>query len=168
MLFRSVTVVDINQDGWQDIYLSVSGLTGKTGNLLYVNNHNNTFTESAESYGIADTRKSMHAAFFDYDRDNDLDLFIITNPASYENKVNHILTRKLNGESESTDVLYQNNGNGTFTDVSKSAGILVEGYSLGLAISDINNDGWPDIYVSNDFIGNDIDRKSTRLNSSHT
>ena len=151
-----VTVVDINQDGWQDIYLSVSGLTGKTGNLLYVNNHNNTFTESAESYGIADTRKSMHAAFFDYDRDNDLDLFIITNPASYENKVNHILIRKLNGESESTDVLYQNNGNGTFTDVSKSAGILVEGYSLGLAISDINNDGWPDIYVSNDFIGNDI------------
>jgi hypothetical protein len=151
-----VTIVDINQDGWQDIYLSVSGLTGKTGNLLYVNNHNNTFRESAASYGIADTRKSMHAAFFDYDRDNDLDLFIITNPASYENKVNHIQIRKLNGESESTDVLYKNNGDGTFTDVSKSAGIRIEGYSLGLAISDLNNDGWPDIYISNDFIGNDI------------
>ena len=98
----------------------------------------------------------MHASFFDYDGDYDLDLFIITNPASFENNVNNIQPRKLNGEGVSTDILYRNNGNNTFTDVSKEAGILVEGYSLGLAISDINNDQWPDIYISNDFIGNDI------------
>jgi hypothetical protein len=124
--------------------------------MLFINNHNNTFIESAKAYGIADQRQSMHASFFDFDRDDDLDLFIITNPASFENNVNNIQPRKLKGEGVSTDILYRNNGDQTFTDVSKEAGILVEGYSLGLAISDINNDQWPDIYISNDFIGNDI------------
>jgi hypothetical protein len=151
-----VVMEDVNQDGWRDIYVCVSGNSPGRKNLLFINNHNNTFTESAEAFGIAEKRSSIHASFFDYDRDGDLDLFIITNPASYENKVNHIQSRKLKGESESTDILYRNNGNNTFTDVSATAGILVEGYSLGLAISDINNDQWPDIYISNDFVGNDI------------
>ena len=149
------TIADVNQDGWPDVYLCVSGSQRKT-NLLFINNQNNTFTESALAYGLADERQAMHASFFDYDGDGDLDLFIITNPASFENSVNSILPRKLKGESESSDILYRNNGNNTFSDVSIEAGILVEGYSLGLAVSDINNDQWPDIYVSNDFIGNDI------------
>jgi hypothetical protein len=149
-------MADVNQDGWQDVYLCVSGNAAQKTNLLFINNRDNTFTESAVSYGIADVRQAMHASFFDYDRDGDLDLFIITNPASYENRVNNIQPRKINGESISSDILYRNNGNNTFTDVSVEAGILIEGYSLGLAISDINNDQWPDIYVSNDFIGNDI------------
>ena len=149
-------MADVNQDGWQDIYICVSGNAADKKNLLFINNKNNTFTESAVQYGIADQRLSMHASFFDYDRDGDLDLFIITNPASYENKVNHLQPRKLKGESASSDILYRNNGNNTFTDVSREAGILVEGYSLGLAISDINNDQWPDIFISNDFVGNDI------------
>ena len=149
-------MADVNQDGWTDIYLCVSGAGVARHNLLFINNRNNTFTESAKAYGIADERQSMHASFFDYDRDQDLDLFIITNPASFENNVNNIQPRKLKGEGVSTDILYRNNGDNTFTDVSKAARILVEGYSLGLAISDINNDQWPDIYVSNDFIGNDI------------
>ncbi len=149
-------MADVNQDGWQDIYICVSGNAPDKKNLLFINNKNNTFTESAAQYGIADQRLSMHASFFDYDRDGDLDLFIITNPASYENKVNHLQPRKLKGESKSSDILYRNNGNNTFTDVSREAGILVEGYSLGLAISDINNDQWPDILISNDFVGNDI------------
>lgn len=149
-------MADVNQDGWLDIYVCVSGNSPSKRNLLFINNRNNTFTESAEAFGIAEKRSSIHASFFDYDRDGDLDLFIITNPASYENKVNHIQSRKLKGESESTDILYRNNGNNTFTDVSAAAGILVEGYSLGLAISDINHDQWPDIYISNDFVGNDI------------
>ena len=149
-------MADVNQDGWMDIYVCVSGSKQNKKNLLFINNHNNTFTESAEAFGIADKRLSMHASFFDYDHDDDLDLFIITNPASYENKVNHIQTRRLNGESESTDILYRNNGNNHFTDVSRDAGILIEGYSLGLAITDINDDQWPDIYISNDFVGNDI------------
>ncbi len=149
-------MADVNQDGWLDVYVCVSGSLLSKRNLLFINNHNNTFTESAEAFGIAEKRLSMHASFFDYDHDDDLDLFIITNPASYENKVNHIQPRKLKGESESTDILYRNNGDNTFTDVSNAAGILVEGYSLGLAITDINKDQWPDIYISNDFVGNDI------------
>ena len=149
-------MADINQDGWLDIYLCVSGNGPEKANLLFINNQNNTFSELAGAYGLADERQAMHASFFDYDGDHDLDLFIITNPASFENNVNNIQPRKLNGEGVSTDILYRNNGNSTFTDVSKEAEILVEGYSLGLAISDINNDQWPDIYISNDFIGNDI------------
>jgi len=149
-------MADVNQDGWLDIYMCVSGSREEKGNMLFINSRNNTFKESANAYGIADPRQSMHASFFDYDRDDDLDLFIITNPASFENNVNNIQPRKLNGEGVSTDILYRNNGDQTFTDVSKESGILVEGYSLGLAISDINNDQWPDIYISNDFIGNDI------------
>ncbi len=153
-----VAMVDINQDGWMDFYVCVSGHgpLAERANLLYINNQDNTFTEKAEAYGIADTRQTMHASFFDYDRDGDLDLFLIINPADYISGVNDIRARSLQGESPSTDVLYRNNGDHTFTDVSKSAGILIEGYSLGLAISDINRDGWPDIYISNDFIGNDV------------
>ncbi|MDH4298701.1 MAG: VCBS repeat-containing protein, partial [Cyclobacteriaceae bacterium] len=149
-------MADVNQDGWTDIYSCVSGSGVDRANMLFINNHDNTFTESAAQYGIADAHQAMHASFFDYDRDGDLDLFIISNPASFENSVNNIQPRKLNGEGVSTDILYRNNGNGTFTDVSKEAGVLAEGYSLGLAISDVNNDQWPDIYISNDFIGNDI------------
>ncbi|MBL7872297.1 MAG: VCBS repeat-containing protein [Cyclobacteriaceae bacterium] len=149
-------MVDVNQDGWLDVFMCVSGNSMDNNNLIFINNKDNTFKESSKQYGLTDKRQAMHASFFDYDRDGDLDLFIITNPASYENKVNHLQPRKLHGESESTDLLYRNNGNNTFTDVSLEAGILVEGYSLGLAITDINNDQWPDIFISNDFVGNDI------------
>lgn len=151
-------MIDINQDGWMDIYVCVSGGAPEKerSNLLYVNNGNNTFIERAGTYGIADTRQTMHASFLDYDKDGDLDLFLLINTASYEYNVNLIQPRKINGESVSTDVLYRNNGDGTFTDVSAQAGILIEGFGLGLAVSDINQDGWPDIYISNDFIGSDI------------
>ncbi len=153
-----VSMVDINQDGLLDIYVCVSGgaKESERANLLYINNGDLTFTEKAAEYGLADTRQSMQAAFFDYDKDNDLDMYLLVNPAAYEYKVNVSTPRMLNGESVSNDRLYRNDGNGKFTDVSKEAGIMVEGYGLGLAISDINNDSWPDIYVSNDFIGNDI------------
>ncbi len=153
-----VSMADVNQDGWLDIYVTVSGsdVLEERANMLFINNGDNTFTDKAAQFGIADTRQSMHSAFFDYDRDGDLDLYVLVNPASYESMVNTAQPRKLNGESESTDVLYRNNDDGTFTDVSREAGILIEGYGLGLAIADINNDQWPDIYISNDFIGNDI------------
>ncbi|QHT71508.1 VCBS repeat-containing protein [Rhodocytophaga rosea] len=152
------TMVDINQDGWLDLYVCVSGsaLGEERANLLYINNGDNTFTESAKAYGLADTRQVMHASFFDYDLDGDLDVFMIVNPAALNNYVNTIQPRKLAGESPSTDVLYRNNGDNTFTDVSREAGILAEGYGLGLAISDINSDGWPDIYISNDFITSEV------------
>lgn len=152
------TMVDINQDGWLDIYVCVSGSAKEPerANLLYINNGDLTFTEKAEAYGLADTRQSMQAAFFDYDKDQDLDMYLLVNPAAYENRVNISQPRKLKGESPSNDRLYRNEGNGKFVDVTLESGILTEGYGLGIGISDINNDSWPDIYVSNDFIGNDI------------
>lgn len=154
-----VSMVDINQDGFTDIYINVAGSSkfGNTANLLYINNKNGTFTEEAEKYGIADTRLTMNASFFDYDLDGDLDLFLITDPADEKvDDVNNVVSIQNHGESPGSDILYRNNGNGTFTDVSKEAGILIEGFSLGTAISDVNNDGWPDIYISNDFLTSDI------------
>jgi hypothetical protein len=154
-----VAVVDINEDGWDDIYLSVSGNASseQRKNLLFINNQDNTFVEKAETFGIADTAQCTHANFFDYDKDGDLDLFLIVNPTDYKLfNVNNIRKKRLNGEAPSTDKLYRNNGNGTFSEVSREAGILIEGYSLGLNVSDLNNDGWPDIYITNDFLTNDI------------
>ena len=152
------TMVDINQDGYLDLYVCVSGggRESERANMLYVNNADGTFSEKAKEYGLADTRQSMQAAFFDYDNDGDLDMYLLVNPAAYEYKVNVSKPRELNGESVNNDRLYRNEGNGRFKDVSMSAGILVEGYGLGVAVSDINGDSWPDVYVSNDFIGNDI------------
>ncbi|WP_025741581.1 VCBS repeat-containing protein [Aquimarina pacifica] len=154
-----VSMVDINQDGWLDIYVSVSGNSKykETNNLLYINQKNNTFKEMAAAYGLNDPAQSTQSAFFDYDRDGDLDMFLIINPVDYSlSSVNRIRPRKINGEAKSTDRLYRNNGDNTFTDVSAESGILIEGYSLGLGINDINNDGWPDVYISNDFLTNDI------------
>ncbi len=158
------TMVDINQDGLLDIYVCVSGGAQRSerANLLYINNGvsavtgKTTFTESAEAYGLADTRQSMQAAFFDYDKDDDLDMYLLVNPAAYEYQVNISKPRELDGQSVSNDRLYRNEGNGTFVDVSMPSGIRIEGYGLGVGISDINGDDWPDVYVSNDFIGNDI------------
>jgi enediyne biosynthesis protein E4 len=151
-----VSIVDINQDGFDDIYLSVSG-TGNTENLLYVNNKNNTFTERSVSYNLNIKDQTTHTSFFDYDHDGDLDAFLATNPTDFKLNSAEILQRpKRNGESRGTDILLRNEGNNKFKDVSGLSGILIEGYSLGLNTSDFNQDGWADIYVSNDYIGNDI------------
>ena len=154
-----VSMVDLNQDGFLDVYINVAGSIkfGNTANLLFINNKNGTFTEQAAAFGIADRRLTMNASFFDYDKDGDLDLFLITDPADGRvDDINTALGKMKNGESPGTDILYRNNGNGTFTDVSRQAGILMEGYSLATAVSDVNNDGWPDLYVSNDFLTDDI------------
>ena len=130
-------------------------------NLLYINqglNKDNipTFKESAKEYGLADTGFSTQAYFFDYDHDGDLDMYQVTNelydpktPISFRPKVT-------DGSAKNTDRLYRNNGNGTFTNVSKQAGITIEGWGHAACIADINNDGWPDIYVANDFVSNDL------------
>src|SRR5688572_1462970 len=111
-----VSFVDINQDGFLDIYVCVAGSPkfGSTANLLYVNNKNGGFTEQAARYGIADTRLTMNASFFDYDKDDDLDLFLITNPA--DERVSYVNVIRPTDSSEKVpgvDILYKNNGNGT-------------------------------------------------------
>ena len=152
-----VSMVDINTDGYLDIYLSVAGSPEayQRSNLLFINNGDKTFTELASEYGIANTDYSTHSAFFDYDRDGDLDLYVL-NHANERDKLNTPLPKNIKGGGASTDKLYRNNGDLSFTDVSIATGISIEGYGLGLAISDIDLDGWPDIYVSNDFISNDL------------
>ncbi|PSR52391.1 RNA-binding protein [Adhaeribacter arboris] len=156
---NGVVMVDINQDGYKDIYVCVGGNRHtpekEKANLLFINNKNNTFTEAAQPYGLADTGYGIQSAFFDYDRDGDLDMYLLRNAFVDYNR-NNPRPKQLNGKAASTDKLFRNNGNHTFTDVSAAAGILIEGFGLGVGVSDINNDGWPDVYVSNDFITNDL------------
>ena len=156
------TLVDINNDGYLDIYVSVSGPPGSTGNeranLLFLNNGNRSFTEAAAQFGIADTGFTTHAVFLDYDRDACLDLFLLENsPQDYargEATIHPAGVRRTTPASY--DQLYHNNCDGTFTNVSRQAGILPQlGYGLGVAVADVNGDGWPDIFVSNDDTPND-------------
>ncbi|RIV43432.1 VCBS repeat-containing protein [Flagellimonas pelagia] len=157
-----VAVVDINLDGWLDAYIctAMNNESEKRKNLLFVNqgldkNGVPQFREMAAEYGIDDSRNSMNATFFDYDKDGLLDLYVLNNqqthtlPTNYRPKIN-------DGSAVSNDRLYHNNGDGTFSDVTMEAGIVYEGFGLGLAISDLNYDGWPDIHVSNDYLTNDL------------
>jgi len=157
-----VAVVDINADGWQDIYVCTSNhlQPEMRKNQLYINeglNENGVpvFSKQAKKYGIDDAGYSTHAAFFDYDNDGDLDLYVLTNfldtptPNSYRPK-------KLDGSAESNDRLYRNDGDNTFTNVTLEAGIVYEGYGLGISIVDLNDDGWRDIYITNDYLTNDL------------
>ncbi len=157
-----VTVVDINGDGLMDLYVcaAMKKDTLSRANKLFVNQGLNenaipVFEEQAEKYGIAEKGYSMSAVFLDFDSDGLLDLFVLNNllvtslPGVYRNKFT-------DGTAGNTDKLYKNKGDGTFTDVSDASGILIEGYGLGVSIADFNSDGWPDIYVSNDYLSNDI------------
>lgn len=155
-------MVDINTDGWLDIYVCRSGHMDPElrKNLLYINQSDGTFREMAREYGLADPSYSTQSAFFDYDLDGDLDMYLL-NHMHQTTGMNNPVPRKLNGESESTDKLYRNDGTGplghpVFTDVSREAGITIEGFGLGVGVSDLDQDGYPDIYISNDFISNDI------------
>jgi hypothetical protein len=158
-----VTLADVNNDGQLDIYVSVSGPEWTPGprraNLLFINNGDRTFTEMADRYGVADTGFTTHAVFLDYDRDGYLDLFLLNNsPHDFARGEAEIHPAGLPSRSTSSySQLYRNNGDGTFTNVSQTAGVLRQvGYGLGVAVSDVNRDGWPDIYVSNDDTPNDI------------
>lgn len=155
-----VAIVDINGDGWPDIYVCAAMDTQNRRNMLFVNKGLNEegipiFKELAGQFGIAEEGNSMGAAFFDYDRDGHLDLYVLNNeqsnilPGNYRDKIT-------DGTAINNDQLYRNQGDGTFINVSQEAGITIEGFGLGLAIADINKDGWPDIYICNDYLTNDL------------
>ncbi|UJH90357.1 VCBS repeat-containing protein [Antarcticibacterium sp. 1MA-6-2] len=149
--FTGVTMVDINNDGYLDIYVSVSGKFEPRENLLYINNTDGTFTESAEQYNIADPGQSVQSTFFDYDMDGDLDLYVANYPSTNFTAPNSFYLFKMqNVKDVETDNLYRNDGN-TFTKVTDEAGLRSFGLSLSATVGDLNEDGWPDIYISNDF-----------------
>ncbi|WP_339811823.1 VCBS repeat-containing protein [uncultured Imperialibacter sp.] len=159
---QGIALVDINGDGWLDIYVCATMYSDslKRENMLFVNQGGSpggvpTFKEMARQYGVNDNGWSTNAAFLDYDKDGDLDLYVLTNvqsgriPTNYRPKI-------VDGTAPNTDRFYKNNGDGTFSIANREAGILYEGFGLGIAIADVNNDSWPDIYVSNDFLSNDL------------
>jgi hypothetical protein len=165
---RGVTVVDINNDGWPDIYVCATILPDpeKRKNLLYINQGLDKdgiphFKEMATEYGLADTSYSTMAAFFDYDNDGDLDMYLVVNEIINPSVPNifHKLSR--DGSNPSSGKLFRNEWNDSlkhpvFKEVTKEAGVGIEGYGHSVNICDINRDGWKDIYVTNDYLPNDL------------
>lgn len=143
---------DVNQDGFVDIYVSTFGyssLEDDKRNRLYINNGDLTFTELAKEYGVDNGGYTVQSAFFDYDNDADLDLFVMNQPSNVRfGKSSYVHQDSIS--KETSDLIFRNDG-GKFTDVSKEAGIESAAYGLGLSISDINQDGYQDIYIANDY-----------------
>ncbi|HEY6978281.1 MAG TPA: VCBS repeat-containing protein [Chitinophagaceae bacterium] len=165
---NGATVADVNSDGLPDIYVcaTIKKNPEQRKNLLYINQGINKegvplFKEMSVEYNLADTGYSVQAAFFDYDNDGDLDMYLLQTKLAQRDVVQ--FTGKNSRDTTKTDIdkLYRNDWSDSlkhpvFTDVSKEAGITDHGYGLGLNIVDINNDGWKDIYATNDFFGNDL------------
>ena len=149
------TMVDINNDGYLDLYVSVAGPREERRNLLYVNRQDGTFEEQAEAWGIADSGHAIQSAFFDYDRDGDLDLYVGNYPpAGFSQTTDFFAARREVPKLSESDKLYRNEGD-HFVNVTAAAGVLNYGLTLGLSVADVNGDGWPDLYVSNDFNSSD-------------
>lgn len=158
-----VSVIDINNDGWPDIYVCVSGRGpgARRRHLLFINQHDLTFKEEAAEYGLADTSYSTQAVFFDYDRDGRLDMYLLNHTLD-DTRPNEIRDRKTDSNAVAGDKLFHNEGippgmdHPVFKDVSRQAGIIEDGNGLGVVVGDFNGDGYPDIYVDNDYIRNDL------------
>jgi hypothetical protein len=156
-----VVMADINADGWLDIYVCSSGHmpTGNRLNKLYINNRNGGFTEESKKYGLDIKAYTTQVSFFDYDMDGDLDCFMINNSPipvnqlEFSNKRDLLESKWPVGDflKGGGDHLYQNN-NGRFTEVTQDAGIhgTLLSFGMGVSVGDINNDGYPDVYVAND------------------
>ncbi len=147
----AVAIADVNNDGWQDIYVGKFILEEpeKRRNALYINNGDLTFTESAAQYGLNHDGHCTAANFFDYDRDGDLDLYIGVQP--FVNRRTKYNPNYQYDKADFTDRLFRNEGNGRFTDVTTAAGVTTFNFTLSATVSDINNDGWLDLYVASDY-----------------
>lgn len=165
---RGVAVVDINNDGWKDLYVCASMASNpqKRENLLFVNqgadkNGIPHFKEMAAEYGLNDTTHSTMAAFFDYDNDGDLDMYLVVNQILPNDIPSNFRPKITDGSYPSTGRLYRNDWSKTlhhavFTDVTRQAGVTIEGYGHSVNIADLNKDGWKDIFITNDFNSNDL------------
>lgn len=165
---RGVSVVDINNDGWQDIYICATLKTSARDreNLLYINNGVDkkgipVFKEMAIEYGLADSTHSTMAVFFDYDNDRDIDMYLVVNEVLKNDNPAAFRPKYTKGQYASTGRLYRNDWNaslkhGVFKDVSNEAGTTIEGFGHSATVTDINKDGWKDIFVANDFLSNDL------------
>lgn len=153
-----VSLADVDGDGWLDIYVCNSGdIDGDNKqNELFINNGDGTFTDKAAEFGLADRGFSTHAAFFDYDKDGDLDVYLLNNSYKAIGSFNLMQNERPVRDSVGGDKLFRNDGN-QFVDVSEKAGIYgsVIGFGLGVTVGDVNNDDWQDIFVSNDFFERD-------------
>ncbi len=149
--YTGVTMADVNGDGLLDIYCSVSGKFKPRNNQLFINNGDGTFSEKAKEYGIDDANNSVQATFFDYDKDGDLDLYVANYPRTKFNAPgSYYEYQMVNSRDHEIDHLYRNDG-AVFTDVTDEAGVRSFGLSLSVTVGDLNNDSWPDLYISNDF-----------------
>lgn len=153
-----VTMADVNADGWLDIYVCNSGIAkdDDRANELYINQKDGTFKEAAHQYGLDDKGESTQAVFFDYDKDGDLDCFVLNNSHRSIESFGYDSKLRYARDPNNGDRLYRNDG-GKFNDVSEQAGIYGSeiGFGLGITVGDVNNDGWPDMYVCNDFFERD-------------
>ncbi len=153
-----VSFTDVNNDGWTDLYVCRAGWAKDPKdrkNLLFLNNKDNTFTESAAKYGIDDGSRSIQSVFFDYDKDGDLDMYLSNHPKVFRQSTEQVIAKINNPTDENTDKFYIKNADGTYTESGKKVGIFNHGWGLGLVAADLNNDGWTDVYVSNDFQAHD-------------
>lgn len=166
-LKTGVAVHDVNMDGYPDLYVCHSGLQApkELTNALYINQGDGTFKNEAVQRGLDDQTNTDHALFFDMDNDNDLDLFLLNHPVSF-NMINNLQLRQnpdgsisregIPDNEQEGDKLYRNDGEGNFTDVTKEAGVWGRAYGLSVTPMDINEDGWMDLYVGNDFVEPDF------------
>ncbi len=153
-----VSVVDINNDGWLDIYICKSGSRNANSsreNKLFINQKNNTFIDKAKEWKINNPGFSTQSYFFDFDKDGDLDMYLVSHRPDFENSGTLDMRIEREYSRFSSDILYRNDGT-YFTEITHPAGMVNKTWGLSASIGDFNNDGWPDVYVCNDFLTPDM------------